>query len=127
MVIYGAVAGGLALLLALTGVYAVVSFAVSQRVREIGIRTALGAQRRDVIALVLRSGSAPIVGGVIVGVGLAIAVSAVMRSVLVGVNPRDPGTLAVVALLLFAAALCAVLIPAWRAAALDPLSSLRCD
>ena len=127
MMIYGAVAGCLALLLALTGVYAVVSFAVSQRVREIGIRTALGAQRRDVIALVLRSGLAPIVGGVIGGVGLAIAVSAVMRSVLVGVNPRDPGTLAIVALLLLAAALWAVLIPAWRAAALDPLSSLRCD
>ena len=127
MMIYGAVAGGFALLLALTGVYAVVSFAISQRVRELGIRRALGAQRRDVIALVLRSGSAPIVGGVIVGLVLAINVSAVMRSVLVGVNPRDPGTLAVVALLLLAAALCAVLIPAWRAAALDPLSSLRCD
>jgi ABC-type lipoprotein release transport system permease subunit len=58
---------------------------------------------------------------------LAVAASAVMRSVLVGVNPRDPGTLAVVALLLLAAALCAVLIPARRAAALDPLSSLRRD
>jgi predicted permease len=127
MMIYGAVAGALALLLALSGVYAVVSFAVSQRVREIGIRTALGAQRRDVIALVLRSGSAPIVGGLAVGLGLAVAASAVMRSVLVGVNPRDPGTLAVVALLLLAAALCAVLIPARRAAALDPLSSLRRD
>ena len=127
MMIYGAIAGVLALLLALTGVYAVVSFSVSQRIREIGIRTALGAQRRDVVALVLRSGASPVIGGLLAGVGLVFALSALMASMLYGVNPRDPLTLAIVPLLLFAAALGAIWIPARRAAALDPLSSLRHD
>ena len=127
MMIYGAIAGVLALLLALTGVYAVVSFSVSQRIREIGIRTALGAQRRDVVALVLRSGASPVIGGLLAGVGLVFALSALMASMLYGVNPRDPLTLAIVPLLLFAAALGAIWIPARRAATLDPLSSLRHD
>jgi macrolide transport system ATP-binding/permease protein len=123
--VFGAVAGVLALLLALTGVYAVVSFSVSQRIREIGIRTALGAQRHDVVSLVLRSGTAPVIGGLVAGIGLAVALSAVMESILFGVNPRDPLTLTIVSLLLFVAALGAIWIPARRAAALDPLSSLR--
>ena len=127
MMIYGAISGVLALLLALTGVYAVVSFSVSQRIREIGIRTALGAQRRDVVALVLRSGASPVIGGLLAGVGLVFALSALMASMLYGVNPRDPLTLAIVPLLLLAAALGAIWIPARRAAALDPLSSLRHD
>lgn len=127
MMIYGATAGVLALLLALTGVYAVVSFSVSQRIREIGIRTALGAQRRDVVALVLRSAASPVIGGLLAGVGLVFALSALMASMLYGVNPRDPLTLAIVPLLLFAAALGAIWIPARRAATLDPLSSLRHD
>jgi len=125
MMIYGAISGVLALLLALTGVYAVVSFAVSQRVREIGIRTALGAQRRDVVSLVLRSGTAPVIGGLIAGLGLVFALSALMASMLHGVNPRDPLTLTIVPMLLFAAALGAIWVPARRAAALDPLTSLR--
>ena len=125
VMIFGAGAGMLALLLALTGVYAVVSFSVSQRVREIGIRTALGAQRSDVVALILRSGAAPVVGGLIAGLGLALTLAGIMRSVLVGVNPRDPLTLVVVPLLLLAAAIGATWIPARRAAALDPLTSLR--
>jgi predicted permease len=125
VVILGAVAGMLALLLALTGVYAVVSFSVSQRIREIGIRTALGAQRGDVVSLVLRSGAAPVIGGLVAGIGLALALSAVMESILFGVSPRDPLTLTSVSLLLFAAALVAIWIPARRAAALDPLASLR--
>lgn len=125
VMIYGAVAGILALLLALTGVYAVVSFSVSQRIREIGIRTALGAQRRDVISLVLRSGAAPVIGGLVAGMALAVAASAVMESILFGVSPRDPWTLVGVSWLLFSAALGAIWIPARRAAALDPLSSLR--
>ena len=127
VMIYAAVASMLALLLALTGVYAVVSFSVSQRIREIGIRTALGAQRRDVISLVLRSGAAPVIGGLVAGLALAAAASAVMESILFGVNPRDPWTLLAVSLLLFSAALGAIWIPARRAASLDPLSSLRYD
>ncbi|MGH9373312.1 MAG: FtsX-like permease family protein, partial [Vicinamibacterales bacterium] len=122
---YGAFAGGLALLLALTGVYGVVSFSVTQRIREIGIRVALGAQRRDVLSIVLRSGAAPVVGGLVVGLGLAIAVSFVMEAILFGLSPRDPLTFAGAALLLFAAALGAIWLPARRAAALDPVTSLR--
>ena len=125
VMIYGAGAGILALLLALTGVYAVVSFSVSQRVREIGIRTALGAQRADVVALVLRSGAAPVIAGIVAGIALAVAVSAVMASVVPGVNPRDPLTLIAVSVLLLAAAVGAIWVPARRAAALDPLASLR--
>jgi predicted permease len=125
MMMYGVVSGVLALLLALTGVYAVVSFSVSQRVREIGIRTALGAQGRDVVALFLRSGATPVLGGLIAGLGLVFSLSALTASLLYGVNPRDPLTLAVVPALLFAAALFAIWVPARQAAALDPLTSLR--
>ncbi len=125
VMMYGSAAGILALLLALTGVYAVVSFSVSQRIREIGIRTALGAQRSDVIVLILRSGAAPVVGGLVAGIGLALSLSAFMASVFLGVNPRDPFTLIVVPLLFLAAAVGAIWIPARRAAALDPLASLR--
>jgi predicted permease len=125
MMIYGVVSGVLAMLLALTGVYAVVSFSVSQRIREIGIRTALGAQRGDVVALFLRSAAAPVLGGLAAGLGLVFSLSALMASMLYGVNPRDPLTLGVVPMLLFAAALFAIWIPARRAAALDPLTSLR--
>ena len=125
LMMQGAIAGILALLLALSGVYAVVSFSVSQRVREIGIRMALGAQRHEVVLLVLRSGMAPVIAGLAAGIGLALAVSAVMESVLFGVSPRDPLTLTLVSLLLFGAALGAIWIPARRAAALDPLTSLR--
>ena len=125
LMIQGAIAGILALLLALSGVYAVVSFSVSQRIREIGIRLALGAQRNDVVSLVVRSGAAPVIAGLAAGIGLALALSAVMESILFGVSPRDPLTITIVSLLLFAAALGAIWIPARRAAALDPLSSLR--
>jgi len=125
VMMYGSAAGVLALLLALTGVYAVVSFAVSQRIREIGIRTALGAQRSDVIVLILRSGAAPVIGGLAAGIGLSLSLSAFMASVFLGVNPRDPFTLIAVPVLLLAAAVGAIWIPARRAAALDPLTSLR--
>jgi putative ABC transport system permease protein len=102
-----------------------VSFAVSQRVREIGIRIALGAQRASVIALVLRSNAIPVVSGLIGGLGLIYVLSDVTAPVFPGVNPRDPFTLIVVSALLFAAAMAAIWIPARRAAALDPLVSLR--
>jgi predicted permease len=127
VVLYGASAGGLALLLALTGVYGVVSFSVAQRTREIGIRVALGAQRGDVFRLVLRSGAAPVSCGLAAGIGLALLASAAMEGILFGVNPRDPLTLVTVSVLLLAAALAATWIPARRAAALDPLSSLRSE
>ena len=125
VMIYGAAAGVLALLLALTGVYGVVSFSVSQRIPEIGIRMALGAQRGDVMALVFRSGVAPICGGLAAGVALALGAAAAMEATVLGITPRDPMLLTAVALLLLGAALCAIWIPARRAARLQPLSSLR--
>jgi putative ABC transport system permease protein len=127
IMIHGAVAGTLALLLALSGVYAVVSFSVSQRIREIGIRMALGAQKHDIVSLLMRSGVAPVLGGLIAGICLALAVTAVMKAILFGMNPRDPLTFAAASLLLLIAALAAIWIPARRAAKLDPLSSLRHD
>ena len=125
VMILGSVAGVLALLLSITGVYAVVSFSVSQRIREIGIRMALGAERKGVVFLILRSATIPVIGGLAAGMGLSLALGGVMESILLGVSPRDPVTLILVPLLLFLAALGAILIPARRAAALDPLASLR--
>lgn len=125
VMILGSIAGVLALLLALAGVYSVVSFSVSQRIREIGIRMALGARRTDVVSLIFRSGAIPVSGGLAAGIGLALVLSGVMEPILFGVSPRDPLTLTLVALLLFVAALGAIWIPARRAAALDPLTSLR--
>jgi hypothetical protein len=125
VMVLGSCAGALALLLALTGVYGVVSFSVSQRVREIGIRMALGAQRRDVLSLVLRLGSAPVLGGLAAGSGLALALSGVVEPMLFGMNSRDPLTVTIVVLLLLIAALGAMWVPARRAAGLDPLHSLR--
>jgi predicted permease len=125
LMMFGAFAGLLALFLALTGVYAVVSFSMSQRVREIGIRMALGAQRKDVISLVMRSGIVPVAGGLIVGIGLTLAISTGMESLVAQSSTRDPVLLTVVPLLLFVAALGAIWIPARRAVAVDPLASLR--
>ncbi len=122
--LHGAIAGSLALLLALTGIYGVVSFSVSQRIPEIGIRLALGAQRRDILSLVLRSGMAPVLAGIVLGIGLAFGAAAVTKFLLEGVNQRDPMMFTAVPFLL-AAALGAIWIPARRAAALDPLLSLR--
>ena len=125
VIVHWAIIAGLSLLLALTGVYGIVSFSVNQRTPEIGIRLTLGAQRRDVLSLLLRLGLGPVCGGLIVGIGLAIPVSIAVESILFGFNPRDPVTLTVVPLLLLVAASGAILIPARRAAALDPLLSLR--
>ena len=122
---FGAIAGLLALLLALTGVYAVVSFSISQRIPEIGIRLALGARRRDVVLMVLRSGASSVCGGLLVGMGLAFGVAAAIRATVFGVNPTDPMMFTVIPLLLLLAAVGAMWIPARRASAIDPVSSLR--
>ena len=122
---YGSAAGLLALLLALTGVYGVVSFTVSQRVREMAIRVAIGAQRRDIIVLVLRSAAAPILAGLVAGVALTLTVAGGMRAMLFGLDPRDPMTMASGCVLLAVCALAATWIPARRAASRDPLSALR--
>ncbi len=119
--------GGLALLLAALGLYGVMAFSVAQRTREIGIRIALGAKGRDVLALVLKQGLRLALLGVALGVAGSLAVTRMMRSLLFGLSAADPAAYAGVALLLIAVALVACWIPARRAAKVDPMVALRCD
>jgi predicted permease len=117
--------GALATVLSLVGLYAVTAYSVARRIQEIGIRMALGAQRRNVLALVLREGM--VLTGVGVGVGLAVALALtrVLRSHLFEITPTDPVTFASTALLLGAVALLACYLPARRAARVDPMVALR--
>jgi putative ABC transport system permease protein len=115
----------LALVLSTIGIYGVLSYVVSRRTREIGIRVAVGARRAQVIQLVLRKGLSLAFTGVIVGVGAAAGASQLMRGLLHDVQPGDPLTFAVVALLLSAVATLASFVPAWRAARVDPVVVLK--
>jgi predicted permease len=117
--------GGLALLLAMIGVYGVMSYSVTQRSQELGIRMALGARASDVLLLVLKQGMALAAGGAALGVGLALLLGRVVSTLLFGVSGRDPLTLAGVSLVLTLVALLACYIPARRAARVDPLVALR--
>jgi len=117
--------GGLALLLAMIGVYGVMSYSVTQRSQELGIRMALGARTSDVLLLVLGQGMALAVGGTAIGVAAAIAGGQVVSTLLFGVSGRDPLTLGGVAIALTIVALVACYIPARRAASVDPLIALR--
>jgi hypothetical protein len=114
----------LALLLAATGLYSVVSFAVTQRTQEVGVRIALGASRMSVLRLVVGSTARMLSVGVGVGVVLSIALNRTVAS-WAGGNPRDPLTLLLAAALLFLVAAIACVLPAWRAATLDPMRALR--
>lgn len=120
-----AVSAGVALLLSVLGLYGVLSYLVGQRTREIGVRIALGASRRDVHGLVVRHALALAAGGVVLGLIAALAWGRVLRSLLFGVAPADPPTFVGVALLLIAVATLASYIPARRAAAVDPARALR--
>jgi len=124
LVLFGLFAG-LALLLALVGLYGVVSYSASQRTQEFGIRMALGALPRDVLNLVLRQGLKLAFTGVAIGIGAALAVTRLMSKLLFGVDPTDPFTLAGVALLLTAVALAACWLPAYRATRIAPTVALR--
>jgi len=114
-----------ALVLAAIGTYGVMSVAASRRVREIGIRMALGAQRETVLAMIVRQGMTVALAGASIGAAGALALSRVMRSMLFGVSGSDPLTFAAVSLLLAAVAFAASYVPARRAAAIDPMVSLR--
>jgi putative ABC transport system permease protein len=121
------IAAGMALLLGLIGIYGVLSYAVTQRTREIGIRLALGAPRSSVQSLFLRYGLTLTAIGVLCGVAAAFPLSRLLSSLLFEVSPADPLTYGVVAALLLAAAAVAAYLPARRATAIDPMSSLRAD
>jgi len=122
----GALALG-ALLLAVVGVYGLMAFFVSRRTHEIGIRMALGASPRDVLTMVLRRGLWLTLTGLVAGLAAAVGLAQVMSSLLFGVGAVDPFTFVVVPALLLAVALLSCYVPARRAAALDPLVSLRCE
>jgi len=117
--------GLLGLLLAVVGVYSVVSYAAAQRTHEIGIRMALGAESRDVLKMVLSRSLVMIAIGVAVGLLISFAGARAIASLLVGVSPSDPVTFGGVMLLLLGVALLACLIPAYRATRVDPLVALR--
>ena len=111
--------------LVLVGVYSVISLSVGSRSREIAIRMAVGAQRRNVLGLVLREGCKLIVVGLIVGTGVAVALARLLGAFLFGVEPTDPATFVGVAILFTTIALLACYLPARRAAKIDPMEALR--
>ena len=124
MILLGTFAG-IALVLAAVGIYGVMSFAVEQRTHELGVRMALGAGRRRVLALVVGQGMALAAVGVVVGLAGALALTRLIGSQLYAVRATDPATLAVVAVLLAATSLVATLVPALRATRVDPVIALR--
>jgi ABC-type antimicrobial peptide transport system permease subunit len=118
---------GLALLLAAVGIYGVVAYGVTQRLREFGIRVALGATRREVTRLVVWQGTSMAVAGAAVGLILAIAAAGVMSNLVYGVAPRDVASICGATALLILVAGVASYIPARRAAAVDPGVTLRAE
>jgi ABC-type antimicrobial peptide transport system permease subunit len=122
-----AIAGSMALALGIIGIYGVISYAVSQRTREIGIRLALGAQRGKLKWMFVRSALLLTVVGVLIGLGTAAAVMHLIRSLLFGISPLDPFTYITVPLILAISAALASYLPARRAAAVDPVEALRAE
>jgi putative ABC transport system permease protein len=124
MILLGAFAG-VALLLASLGIYGVISYLVGQRTHELGIRIALGAQRSDVLRLVLNHGLKMALAGVALGIIVSLGVTRLLAKMLFGVSATDPMTFVLITLLLMTVALLACFVPAWRATQVDPLVALR--
>jgi len=118
---------GVALLLALAGIYGVIAYSVSRRTAEIGVRLALGASHASVLRLIVGQGMRPVLAGVGAGLAGAFALSRLMESLLFGVTAADPLTYAAVAVLLTSAAVVSCYLPARQALAVDPVSALRDD
>jgi predicted permease len=121
LVTFGAIAG----VLAVTGIYGVISYAVAQRTHEIGIRVALGASRRTIIALIMRQAVIVVAAGLVVGVVGSLLLTRLIANTLFGIEATDPLTFAAVSLLLLAAALVACIVPTWRALKVQPSEVLR--
>jgi predicted permease len=121
------VAGTLALVLAALGLYGIVAYTVARRTREIGVRIALGAEAHDVVRLFVAEGLRLSLAGVLLGLLPAVAVTYLLRGMLVGIGVGDPPTLAACALILGAVAAAASLAPSWRAARVDPTVALRAE
>jgi ABC-type antimicrobial peptide transport system permease subunit len=115
------------LLLAVVGLYGVVAYAVAQRTRELGLRLALGAARRDVLGLVLTPPALLALGGIAAGAGGALLLTRFVRALLYGIEPGDPRVLSAATLLLVAVALIAAWVPARRATRVDPAMALKSD
>jgi putative ABC transport system permease protein len=116
-----------AMLLAAIGIYGVISYGVSIRTQEIGVRMALGADRRSVLSMILKEALKLVACGLVAGLVLALALTRLIASLLFGVRSADPAVYLVISLVLFAAALIATLLPARRASALEPMQALRSE
>ena len=117
----------IALVLAAAGLYGVLAYLVTQRSREIGIRIALGAQRRQMLRVMLLDGMRPALLGLVLGLGASAAVVRQIRSMLYETQPLDPAVYVAVSATLLVVAVCACLLPAWRASRLDPMQALRTE
>jgi ABC-type antimicrobial peptide transport system permease subunit len=122
-----AVAGGMALLLGIVGIYGVISYSVSQRTREMGIRIALGAPQAALQGMVVRHGMLLAAIGVAIGLGSAVALTRILASLLFEISPVDPLTYSAVSAVLLAAAAAASYVPAHRASRVNPVVALRAE
>ncbi len=122
-----AIAAAMALALGIIGIYGVISYAVTQRTREIGVRMAVGAQQAELRWMFVRSALMLAGGGIVIGLVAAAVVANLMRSLLFGVSPLDPMSFAAVPVILIAAATLASYLPAARAAAVNPVDALKAE